>query len=82
MKQSGFKQVGGSGLLVNRGEERHPKDWVARMVQGRGLAVADKTLYWWSVHLERFLKFCREAGAESSEIPEAAVRLFLGKRCV
>jgi len=45
MKQSGFKQVGGSGLLVNRGEERHPKDWVARMVQGRGLAMADKTLY-------------------------------------
>ena len=41
------------------------------------MRVADKTLYWWSVHLERFLNFCRSAGAESSEIPEAAARLFL-----
>ncbi len=39
--------------------------------------VAEKTLYWWSVHLERFLKFCRYAGAESSEIPEVAAGLFL-----
>ena len=77
MKQSGFENAGGSGHLANRGAERHPKDWVVRMAQGRGLAVADKTLYWWSVHLERFLKFCRDAGAEASEIPEVAVRLFL-----
>jgi len=42
-----------------------------------GLKVAEKTLYWWSVHLEQFLKFCRSAGAESSEIPEVAARLFL-----
>jgi integron integrase len=55
----------------------HPKAWVVRMVEGRGLRVAEKTLYWWSVHLERFLKFCRSAGAESSEIPEVAARLFL-----
>jgi integron integrase len=55
----------------------HPKPWVVRMVEGRGMRVADKTLYWWSVHLERFLKFCRSAGAESSEIPEVAARLFL-----
>jgi hypothetical protein len=55
----------------------HPKAWVVRMVEGRGLKVAEKTLYWWSVHLERFLKFCRSAGAESSEIPEVAARLFL-----
>ena len=41
------------------------------------MRVADKTLYWWSVHLERFLKFCRSSGPESSEIPEVAVRLFL-----
>jgi hypothetical protein len=47
------------------------------MVEGRGLKVAEKTLYSWSVHLERFLKFCRSAGAESSEIPEVAARLFL-----
>ena len=61
---------------MNEGKERivaeHPKAWVVRMVQGRGLKVAEKTLYWWSVHLERFLKFCRSAGAESSEIPVVA----------
>jgi hypothetical protein len=39
--------------------------------------VAEKTLYWWSVHLERYLKFCRSAGPESTEIPEVAARLFL-----
>jgi len=55
----------------------HPKAWVVRMVEGRGLKVEEKTLYWWSVHLERFLKFCRSAGAESNEIPEVAARLFL-----
>jgi len=66
---------------MSEGKERivveHPKPWVVRMVEGRGIRVADKTLYWWSVHLERFLNFCRSAGAESTEIPEAAVRLFL-----
>ena len=66
---------------MSEGKERivaeHPKAWVARMVEGRGLKVAEKTLYWWSVHLERFLKFCRIAGAGSSEIPEVAARLFL-----
>ena len=66
---------------MSEGHERivaeHPKAWVVRMVGGRGLKVAEKTLYWWSVHLERFLKFCRSVGAESSEIPEVAVRLFL-----
>jgi hypothetical protein len=66
---------------MSEGKERivaeHPKAWVVRMVEGRGMKVAEKTLYWWSVHLERFLKFCRSAGAESSEIPEVAVRLFL-----
>lgn len=66
-----------SNHLADRREERHPKDWVVRMVQGRRLAVPDKTLYWWSVHLERFLKFCRGAGPESSEIPEVAARVFL-----
>jgi integron integrase len=55
----------------------HPKAWVVRMVAGRGIRVPEKTLYWWSVHLEQFLKFCRSAGAESSEIPEVAARLFL-----
>jgi hypothetical protein len=82
----GDKKVDNSGGLwsmggMREGKERivaeHPKAWVVRMVEGRGLKVAEKTLYWWSVHLERFLQFCRSAGAESSEIPEVAVRLFL-----
>jgi hypothetical protein len=82
----GDKKVDNSGGLcsmgsMSEGKERivteHPKAWVVRMVEGRGLKVAEKTLYWWSVHLERFLKFCRSAGAESSEIPEVAARLFL-----
>jgi len=51
--------------------------WVVRMVEGRGIGVPEKTLYWWSVHLERFLKFCRRAGAESIEVPEVATRWFL-----
>jgi hypothetical protein len=55
----------------------HPKAWVVLMVEGRGLKVAEKTLYWWSVHLKRFLEFFRSAGAESSGIPEVAARLFL-----
>jgi hypothetical protein len=57
----------------------HPKAWVVRMVEGRGLKVAEKTLYWWRVHLERFLKFCRCAGAESSEISVVVERGRVGK---
>lgn len=55
----------------------HPKAWVRRMVERRGLHPPEKTLYWWSVHLERFLNFCRKAGRESSEIPAVVARLFL-----
>lgn len=36
--------------IMRKGKERilaeHPKAWVVRMVEGRGLKVADKTLYW------------------------------------
>jgi len=66
---------------MSAGQQRvfveHPRAWVVRMVEGRGMRVPDKTLYWWSVHLERFLKFCRSVGPEVSEIPAAAARLFL-----
>lgn len=55
----------------------HPKPWVRRMVERRGLSAPDKTLYWWSVHLERFLNFCRKAGPEASAIPSEAAKLFL-----
>jgi hypothetical protein len=34
----------------------------------------EKTLYWWSVHLDRFLNFCRRAGPESSAAPEGSAR--------
>lgn len=78
MKELGNKASGAHG---NRGALEsaggHPKNWVVRMVQGRSLAMPEKTLYWWSVHLERFVNFCRHAGAASSEFPEVAARLFL-----
>jgi integron integrase len=47
------------------------------MVERRGLKPPEKTLYWWSVHLDRFLTFCRKAGRKASEIPEVSARLFL-----
>jgi len=66
---------------MSEGKERitaeHPKAWVVRMVDGRGIRVPEKTLYWWSVYLERLLRFCRSAGVESSEVPEVAARLFV-----
>jgi len=55
----------------------HPKAWVRRMVEARGVCAPEKTLYWWSVHLERFLAFCRKAEPESIQIPEIAARMFL-----
>ena len=78
MKELRNKAVGAAGnggVAENAGV--HPKGWVVRLVERRGLVVGDKTLYGWSAHLERFLRFCRDLGAESSEIPEVAVRLFL-----
>jgi hypothetical protein len=53
----GDKKVDNSGGLcsmgsMSEGKERivteHPKAWVLRMVEGRGLKVAEKTLYWWA----------------------------------
>jgi len=57
--------------------EGHPKAWVRRMVEGRGLNPPERTLKWWSVHLGRFLMDCRKAGPESSQILEAAIKQFL-----
>jgi integron integrase len=47
------------------------------MVAGRGVTPSEKTLYWWSVHLDRFLHFCRKAGRESTVFPEKAAESFL-----
>ena len=47
------------------------------MAAGRGVAPSEKTLYWWSVHLDRFLHFCRKAGRESTVFPERAAKSFL-----
>jgi hypothetical protein len=47
---------------------QHPRAWVVRIVEGRGMRVADKTLSWWRAHLEMLLKCCQEAGLEASEI--------------
>jgi integron integrase len=55
----------------------HPKAWVRRLVEARGLALPPKALYWWSIHLERFLSFCRKAGEESSRDAGAIAKVFL-----
>ncbi len=63
--------------MQSAGPTTHPKPWVRRMAEARGLRPPEKTLYWWSVHLERFLNFCRKAGREASEMPEVAAKEFL-----
>jgi len=55
----------------------HPRPWVRRMLSGRGITPPEKTLYWWSVHLDRFLSFCRKAGPETSAVAERATKAFL-----
>ena len=55
----------------------HPKDWVRRMVSNRGLNPPAKTLYWWSIHIEGFLAYCKKAGPLASERPECSAPLFL-----
>ena len=47
------------------------------MLSGRGITPPEKTLYWWSVHLDRFLSFCRKAGPETSAVAERATKAFL-----
>ena len=63
--------------MQTKGQAIHPNPWVRCMGESRGLRPPEKTLYWWSVHLERFLNFCRKAGREASEIPEVAAKEFL-----
>src|SRR6266446_8353260 len=63
--------------VPGKGQPAHPKAWVRRMAEHRGLCPPEKTLDWWSVHLERFANFCRKAGREASEIPEVAAKEFL-----
>ena len=63
--------------VAGKGQAAHPTAWMRRMAEYRGLRPAEKTLYWWSVHLERFANFCRKAGREASEIPEVAAKEFL-----
>ena len=69
-------QAGGHGASEGRAAE-HPRAWVRRMAERRGLTPTEKTLYWWSVHLDRFLEFCRKAGRESTAFPDAAAKSFL-----
>ena len=47
------------------------------MVSNRCLNHPAKTLYWWSIHIERFLDYCKKAGPLSSERPEWSAPLFL-----
>ena len=55
----------------------HPRDWVGRMVSNRGLNPPAKTLYWWSIHIDRFLAYCKKAGLLARERPECSAPLFL-----
>ena len=69
-------QAGGYGAGEGRVAE-HPRAWVRRMADGRGVTPTEKTLFCWSVHLDRFLQFCRKAGRESTAFPDAAAKSFL-----
>jgi len=66
------------GTAAVVGEVREVPRWVRRLVAARGVRLADKTLYWWSVHLSRFLKYCRGAGATASENLPSAIGQYLG----
>lgn len=72
----GNPQASGHGATEGRAAE-HPRAWVRRMAEGRGVRPTEKTLYWWSVHLDRFLQFCRKAGREATAFADAAARSFL-----
>jgi len=64
-------------LTLKPEKSEHPKAWVRRLVGQRGLHLPEKRLYWMSVHLERFIYFCRKTGPESSAILPSAVDQFL-----
>jgi len=46
------------------------------MVSNRGLNPPAKTLYWWSIHIERFLAYCKKAGPLACERPLCSAPLF------
>jgi len=73
----GRKREGGLTRVRDAVPEGHPKGWVTRLVEGRKLRVPRRSLAWWSVHLERFLLFCRQLGPESSADPASAASVFL-----
>ena len=48
----GCCRIGGMSEGKERIVAEHPKVGVVQIVEGRVVKVAEKTLYWWSVHLE------------------------------
>ena len=54
-----FESSGDSKL---RKKDPTPAPWVRRLVAERGLVMSEKQLGWWSFHLNKFLKYCRERG--------------------
>lgn len=50
--------------------------WVRRLFEGRGLALPDRKLHWLGVHLDRFLRWCRQQGppAELNALAEGYLR--------
>ena len=77
MKSSWAGRLGGGGWGKTVEPSEHPWPWVRRMVEGRGVVPSEKTLYWWSIHLERFLRYCRKAGRESTTFAGEAAKAFL-----
>jgi hypothetical protein len=50
--------------------------WVRRLFEGRALALPDRKLHWLGVHLDRFLRWCRQQGppAELNALSEGSLR--------
>ena len=67
----------GRGAGVAVGGVREAPGWVKRLVAARGVRLSEKTLYWWGVHLSRFLRHCRTAGADASENLASAIGQYL-----
>ncbi len=73
----GLEGAGERGVVRRDAGSREVPTWVRRLVLARGVRLSEKTLYWWGVHLSRFLKHCRCAGRGASEDLATAVGQFL-----
>jgi len=74
-RSSRFAPVGSQGG-EGREERAEVTGWVRRLFEGRGLALQDRKLHWLGVHLERFLRWCRQQGppAELNALADGYLR--------